>query len=92
MKRNFFLKIIAVTSILILTINIIQCSIKTKAKIEKIDELMNYCYRNKIFNGTILVAENEKVIYKKASGIPFHEFLKNNIFNSLGMNNSLVFD
>ena len=69
MKRNFFLKIIAVTSILILTINIIQCSIKTKSKIEKIDELMNYCYKNKIFNGTILVAENEKVIYKKAFGV-----------------------
>lgn len=35
----------------------------------EIDRLMDFCYRNGAFNGTILVVENEKIIYNKAFGI-----------------------
>jgi len=32
------------------------------------------------------------MIVEKASGVPFHKYMKNNLFNPLGMNNTLVFD
>jgi len=38
-------------------------------KAKKIDKLMTYCWENGIFNGTISVVENQKVIYKKAFGL-----------------------
>ncbi|MBL0024277.1 MAG: serine hydrolase domain-containing protein [Saprospiraceae bacterium] len=38
-------------------------------KSTKIDELMSYCHENGLFNGTILVSEKNKVIYKEAFGM-----------------------
>ena len=29
------------------------------SKKEKIDDLLNYCYENELFNGTVLVASND---------------------------------
>jgi len=36
---------------------------------DKIDDYMNYCYKNDQFNGSILVAKNGNVIYHKVFGI-----------------------
>lgn len=41
---------------------------ETKTKHEEIDILMKHCYENGMFNGTILVSENGKVIYRNAFG------------------------
>jgi CubicO group peptidase (beta-lactamase class C family) len=43
-------------------------SIYCKDKASKIDELVNTTYKNRQFNGSILVAENGKVIFKKGYG------------------------
>ena len=40
----------------------------SQSKYEQIDSLMNYCYENEIFNGTILVSDNDSMLYKKAFG------------------------
>ena len=40
----------------------------SSSKTERLDVLMKHCNENKIFNGTILVAENGNVIYKNAFG------------------------
>ena len=37
-------------------------------KTEQLDKLMTHCFENNLFNGTILVSENGKVIYRKAFG------------------------
>jgi CubicO group peptidase (beta-lactamase class C family) len=47
----------------------ISASLIAQPKAEKIDELMNYCNKNGIFNGTILVSDNGEIIYRKAFGI-----------------------
>ncbi|MFT3936930.1 MAG: serine hydrolase [Chitinophagaceae bacterium] len=39
------------------------------AKIKSIDSVLNYLYSRQLFNGTVLIAENGKVLYKKAFGI-----------------------
>ena len=49
-----------------------QCFGKEKA--DKIDELMGIYYRKFHFNGSVLVAEKGKVIYKKAFGIANREW------------------
>lgn len=46
----------------------IKRSTSSHEKIEQIDYLMNYAYENGIFNGSILVADSGKVIYKKSFG------------------------
>lgn len=43
-------------------------SIFAQYKADKIDEFMTLCYNSGQFNGTVLVAENGEVIYKKAFG------------------------
>ena len=37
-------------------------------KTAELDKLMNQAHANGVFNGTVLVAENGKVIYRKAFG------------------------
>lgn len=39
----------------------------------ELDKLMKHCYANGIFNGTVLVSENGKVIYRKAFGYANNE-------------------
>jgi CubicO group peptidase (beta-lactamase class C family) len=41
---------------------------------EKIDRLMNAYYMNGVFNGAVLVSQQDKVIYKKAFGIADREW------------------
>ena len=36
-----------------------------QSKVDKIDQFMTKVYENRQFNGTVLVAEEGKVIYKK---------------------------
>jgi CubicO group peptidase (beta-lactamase class C family) len=40
-----------------------------QSKADKIDQFMTRVYENRQFNGTVLVAENGKVIYKKGFGL-----------------------
>ncbi|CAI2768169.1 serine hydrolase [Flavobacterium collinsii] len=53
-------------SIIISIISIVNAEAQNKAA--AIDNLMKHCSANGIFNGTILVSEDGKVIYKKAFG------------------------
>jgi CubicO group peptidase (beta-lactamase class C family) len=41
---------------------------EVSSKKEKIDDLMNYCYENGLFNGTVLIASNDEIIYQNALG------------------------
>ena len=50
-----------------------SCVKNVNSKEKKIDELMNYCYQNDLFNGTVLIAENGKVVYKNAFGYANYE-------------------
>ena len=36
--------------------------------VQKLDSIINNCYQNGEFNGTILVSRNKKVVYRKAFG------------------------
>jgi len=45
-----------------------SCTEKANIKGQRISEFMNYCYENNMFNGSVLVAVNSKVIYKNALG------------------------
>jgi len=40
-----------------------------KDKIQKIDSVLNYLYQHQLFNGTVLIGEKGKVLYKKAFGM-----------------------
>ena len=39
------------------------------AKIKTVDSVLNILYEQQLFNGTVLIAEKGKVLYKKAFGI-----------------------
>ncbi len=54
---------------LLLFIPFLSFNLFAQSKADKIDELMNYCYDNGIFNGTILVADEGEIIYRKAFGV-----------------------
>ncbi len=41
---------------------------QSTTKTEQLDKLMTHCFENNLFNGTILVSENGKVIFRKAYG------------------------
>ena len=43
-------------------------AVKAQNKASELDKLMNQAHESGVFNGTILVAENGKVIYRKAFG------------------------
>ncbi len=44
-------------------------SAQLNKKIERIDSVLTYLYQRQLFNGTVLVGEKGKVLYKKAFGI-----------------------
>jgi len=63
-------------SVLILTLTLFAFAVCNpnsssfaQSKAEKIDNLMQACYKNGQFNGAVLVAEHGKVIYDKSFGI-----------------------
>lgn len=55
--------------LLLLTIFSLPAAAQWKSKVSKIDSVLSYLYEHHLFNGTILLAEDGKVIYKKAFGI-----------------------
>ena len=62
---------------ILISVILFACSTKTahqpKEAYKSIDELMTYCHETGLFNGTILVARGEEVIYRNALGIANHE-------------------
>ncbi len=60
-------RFISILSFFIILLNPILSIAQSKA--DKIDQFMTYLYENRQFNGTILVAENAEVIYKKGFGL-----------------------
>ena len=54
--------------LIVLPFTLQRCDFSKNEKTAKIEQLIDYCYNNGIFNGTILVAEHGKVIYNKAKG------------------------
>lgn len=70
MRRRFsFVSVF--TCLLVLLILVSNCSDNSKA--EKIDELLSYCYEQRMFNGTALIAEDGDEIYTKAFGFANRE-------------------
>ena len=65
-----FLKSISTTIIFIFVLYLLGCSTDnlSQYKVSKIDELMSTVYENGQFNGSVLVAQEGKVIYKKGFG------------------------
>ena len=63
-------KLIATTIIFIFVLSLLGCSTEkfSQDKASKIDELMTTFSENGQFNGSVLVAEEGKVIYKKGFG------------------------
>jgi CubicO group peptidase (beta-lactamase class C family) len=60
--------------ILLVVISFISTGCSANSKNEKINKLLTYCADNGMFNGTICVTENDKIIYKNAFG--FADLLK----------------
>src|SRR5205085_6887276 len=54
---------------IILTILPLFAIAQLRDKIKKIDSVLPYLYQHQLFNGTILIGEKGKVLYKKAFGI-----------------------
>ncbi len=52
---------------------VLVSSISAQDKTDAIDNLIGYCADNGLFNGTILVAEEGKVLYKQAFGMANNE-------------------
>jgi len=50
-----------------------------QTKVEKIESLLNEYYKFKVFNGSILVAEGGKVIYKNGFGFANMARLQNSL-------------
>jgi len=65
-----FFKSISAAIIFIFVLYLLGCSTdnSSRDKVSKIDELMTTVYENGHFNGSVLVAENGKVIYSKGFG------------------------
>jgi CubicO group peptidase (beta-lactamase class C family) len=60
------LKIMCVIVIMTIT----NCaSAQWKEKVKAVDSVLTYLHERQLFNGTVLLAEKGKVIYKKAFGI-----------------------
>ena len=51
--------------------------------VQKLDSIINNCYQNGEFNGTILVSRNKKVVYRKAFGYANFETKENLIPESV---------
>jgi len=68
MKNNFMLFAKAMVLLAVLNFAAAQSRSFAQAKIRKIDELMKLCNDAGQFNGSVLVAERGKVIYRKSFG------------------------
>jgi CubicO group peptidase (beta-lactamase class C family) len=62
-KKGLKISILNLIISMLFVINVVA-----QNKSTELDNLMKNCYANGIFNGTILVSENGKVIYRKALG------------------------
>lgn len=69
MKRNFFSSGTSVLLITVLVLFVFQNYSFAQDKTSKIDKLMQVYYDLGKFNGTVLVAEKGKVLYKKGFGL-----------------------
>ena len=76
-----------VITIIVLFFLIPSCNIMKKEfanqDSQAIDSLVSFCYNNDIFNGTILVAKNDKVIYKNALGYTNYDLKTKLTINSV---------
>ncbi|MBN2017411.1 MAG: serine hydrolase [Candidatus Cloacimonetes bacterium] len=45
-----------------------SCTEKRNSKNAKIDEFISYCYENDLFNGAVLIAQEDEILYKNALG------------------------
>lgn len=68
MKRYFNHLLTVVLVIAFFSVPLVQCRASNEDKAAQIDALMNKCYEYGQFNGSVLVAEAGKVIYKKGFG------------------------
>lgn len=58
-----------ITILSLLIISSLPVAGQWKSKVTRIDSALSYLYEHHLFNGTVLLAEEGKVIYKKAFGI-----------------------
>ncbi|MBN2089936.1 serine hydrolase [candidate division KSB1 bacterium] len=69
MRKTLVNSIEALLTFVIFCLLIISTNSFTQTRSQKIDELMNKCYNNGQFNGSVLVSEKGKIIYNKAFGL-----------------------
>jgi len=69
MNKNFRSVTILVLAILVFAFCYPEYSSFAQPKAQKIDNLMQACYKNGQFNGAVFVAEHGKIIYDKSFGI-----------------------
>src|SRR5579863_311380 len=55
--------------LIILSLIPIFASAQLQGKIASVDSALTYLYQHQFFNGTVLIGEKGKVLYKKAFGI-----------------------
>lgn len=63
---SFFMK--KLFSLLLFSFSFIAFSQSTE-KIDRIDSVLNYLHQRQLFNGTVLIGDRGKVLYKKAFGV-----------------------
>lgn len=54
---------------LLISLTLFACNQQPDSTYQAVDRLMTYCHETGMFNGTILVARGEEVVYRKAFGI-----------------------
>jgi len=69
MKRNFKVSFARAVTIIALTVFVFQGWSFSQDKAAQIDEMMKLYQKHERFNGTVLVAEGGKVIFKKGYGL-----------------------
>ena len=50
-------------------LNLSDAKAQWKAKVSQVDSVLNYLYERQLFNGTVLLAEKGRIIYRKAFGV-----------------------
>jgi len=69
MSEKYFKNIMPVSLIVSIIILLFSPQVYTQNKTQNIDKLLSLCHNYRLFNGTALIAENGKVIYKKGFGL-----------------------
>ncbi len=69
MKRNFKVSLVRAVVFIALIVFIFQAWGFSQDKTTQIDELMTLYQKHERFNGTVLVAESGKIIFKKGYGL-----------------------